>query len=127
MIVISGHRFFICRCVKDLGGKIERFNRRIKDKLCLVVYCSPEELKRAVDETIPVYNATPHESLDNVSPNDVNAGRKEDILQRRKEKKRLTIERRKKYNLEGKNINQNIAPEQHQVANLNNAEVSKKV
>jgi hypothetical protein len=44
----------------------------------------------------------PHESLDNVSPNDVYAGQKEAILQKRQEKKRLTIERRKKYNLEGK-------------------------
>ncbi len=108
-------------------GKIERFNRRIKDKLCLVVYCSPDELRRAVDEAIPAYNATPHESLDNVSPNDVYAGRKEEILLRRKEKKQLTLERRKKYNLEGKNINKNNDPYQHQVANLNNAEVSKKV
>lgn len=94
-------------------GKIERFNRRIKDRLCLVVYCSPEELKRAVDEAIPVYNATPHESLDNVSPDDVYAGRKEEILKKRQEKKRLTLERRKKYNLEGRNTNQNNDPDQH--------------
>ena len=88
-------------------GKIERFNRSIKEKLCLVVYCSPEELKKAVAEAIKIYNATPHESLDNVSPNDVYAGRKEEILKRRQEKKRLTLERRKKYNLEGRNINHN--------------------
>jgi putative transposase len=40
-------------------GKIERFNRRIKEKLCLVVYCSPDELKKAIDEAIAIYNATP--------------------------------------------------------------------
>jgi len=94
-------------------GKIERFNRRIKEKLCLVVYCSPEELKKVVDETIAIYNSTPHESLDNVSPNDVYAGRKEGILQRRKEKKRLTLERRKQYNL---NLN-NKSPDRHYIAN----------
>ena len=55
-------------------GKIERFDRSIKGKLCPVVYCSPEELKKAVDEAIPAYNATSHEPLDNVSPNDVYAG-----------------------------------------------------
>lgn len=93
-------------------GKIERFNRSIKEKLCLVVYCSPEELKKAVNEAITIYNATPHESLGNVSPNDVYAGRKEEILKRRQEKKRLTLERRKKYNLEGSNINQNNDPSQ---------------
>ncbi len=108
-------------------GKIERFNRSIKERLYLVIYCSPGDLKKAVDEAIRVYNATPHESLNNVSPNDVYAGRKEEILKRRLEKKRLTMERRKKYNLEGKNINQNTAQNQYQAANLNNAEVSKKV
>ena len=99
-------------------GKIERFNRRIKENLCLVVYCSPEELKKAVDEAIRTYNSTPYESLDNVSPNDVYAGRKEVILKRRKEKKRLTLQRRKEYNLEQKNINQNNGPDQHKSANL---------
>jgi len=93
-------------------GKIERFNRSIKEKLCLVVYCSPEELKKAVAEAITIYNATPHESLGNVSPNDTYAGRKEEILKRRQEKKQLTLERRKKYNLEGRNINQNNDPGQ---------------
>jgi len=80
-------------------GKIERFNRRIKEALCLVVYCSPEELKKAIDKAIEKYNATPHEALKNVSPNDVYAGRKEAILNARREKKRLTMERRKRYNL----------------------------
>ena len=94
-------------------GKIERFNRSIKEKLCLVVYCSPEELKKAAVEAITIYNATPHESLGNVSPNDVYAGRKEEILKRRQEKKQLTLERRKKYNLESKNINQTNDPDQH--------------
>lgn len=108
-------------------GKIERFNRRIKEGLCLVVYCSPQELKNAVVEAIRVYNATPHEGLDNVSPNDVYAGRKEEILQKRKEKKRLALERRKKHNLEGKNTNQENDPGQRQGANSNQANVSKKV
>ena len=108
-------------------GKIERFNRRIKEKLCLVVYCSPDELKRAIDEAITAYNNTPHESLSNVSPDNVYAGRKEAILKKRAEKKRLTIEHRKKYNLEGKNINQNNDPDQAQVTNLNSENVSKKV
>jgi putative transposase len=93
-------------------GKIERFNRSIKEKLCLVVYCSPEELKKAVAEAIKIYNATPHESLSNVSPNDVYAGRKENILKKRQEKKQLTLECRKKYNLEGRNINQTNDPGQ---------------
>ena len=101
-------------------GKIERFNRRIKEKLCLVVYCSPEELKRAIDEAVTIYNQTPHESLANVSPNDVYAGRKEAILKARAEKKRLALERRKQYNL-------NRDPNHGQSANSNPDFVSKKV
>jgi len=101
-------------------GKIERFNRRIKETLCLVVYCSPEELKRAIDEAVTIYNQTPHESLQNVSPNDVYAGRKEAILKAREEKKRLTLERRKQYNL-------NRDPNHGQSANSNPEIVSKKV
>lgn len=90
-------------------GKIERFNRTIKEKLCLVVYCSPDELKRAIDEAIAVYNSTPHEALNNVSPDDVYAGRKETILRRREEKRRLTLQRRKQYNLRSINNSPNRA------------------
>ena len=56
-------------------------------------------MQEAIDYAIAIYNATPHESLQNISPNDVYAGRKEEILAVRQEKKRLTIERRKMYNL----------------------------
>ena len=84
-------------------GKIERFNRRIKETVCLVVYCSPDELRETIDYGIATYNHTPHEALSNVSPNDTYAGRKEIILQRREEKKILTMERRKKYNLRSAN------------------------
>ena len=80
-------------------GKIERFNRTIKDKLCLVVYCSPDDLQEAINKAVETYNNTPHEAHSNVSPNDVYAGRKEEILAKRREKKRLTIEHRKQYNL----------------------------
>ena len=80
-------------------GKIERFNRRIKEGICLLVYCSPDELKRALGEGIRTYNDTPHESLKNVSPNDVYAGRQEAVLAARLEKKRKTLARRKAINL----------------------------
>jgi transposase InsO family protein len=98
-------------------GKIERFNRRIKEKICLMVYCSPGELKKAVDDAIAIYNRTPHESLNNVSPDDVYAGRKEVILQKRREKKRFTMERRKQYNLYGRGVNPTDASDQYQRAN----------
>ena len=80
-------------------GKIERFQRSIKEKVCLFIYCSPEELKQGIDEAITRYARTPHTALKNVSPLDVYMGRQEGILQRRAEKKRLTLERRKLYNM----------------------------
>lgn len=102
-------------------GKIERFNRTIKDKLCLVVYCSPDELQEAINKAVEIYNNTPHEAHQNVSPNDVYAGRKEEILARRREKKRLTLEYRKKYNLN--NIDYSVEP---QSLRLQEENVSKK-
>lgn len=80
-------------------GKVERLSRKIKDKMCLLVYCSPEELEWSIRKAVEEYNAAPHEALKNVSPNDVYAGKREEILRRRQEKKRLTLQRRKEYNL----------------------------
>jgi len=81
-------------------GKVERFNRRIKEGMCLLVYCGPDDLRAALVEAITRYNATPHEALKNVSPNDVYAGRQREILEKREEKKRWTLARRKIMNLE---------------------------
>ncbi|MCG2725644.1 MAG: integrase core domain-containing protein [Elusimicrobia bacterium] len=80
-------------------GKIERFNRRLKEGVCLLVYCSSEELRMAIKEGIERYNVTPHEGLKNVSPNDVYAGKKEAILRARAEKKARTLAYRKAINL----------------------------
>lgn len=81
-------------------GKVERFNRTTKSKTVnLIVYSSPDELQAALKKTVWEYNHTPHSSLNNVSPADVYAGRKEEILKRRAELKRLTLEKRKRYNL----------------------------
>ena len=79
-------------------GKIERFHRSIKSRVCLIVYCNPDALKQGVDAAIHNYARTPHTALKNVSPRDVYAGRKEEILKKRAEKKILTMERRRLYN-----------------------------
>ncbi|MFA5857845.1 MAG: DDE-type integrase/transposase/recombinase [Elusimicrobiota bacterium] len=79
-------------------GKIERFHRNIKGEVCLIVYCSPEELKAAVAKSIDRYVHTPHKAHKNVCPLDVYMGRKEEVLEKRRIKKQLTLERRKRYN-----------------------------
>jgi hypothetical protein len=68
-----------------------------------LVYCSPEELKQSVDRAITSYAAMPHTALNNASPRDVYAGKREEILMKRAEKKRLTLVRRKLYNMRGEN------------------------
>jgi len=81
-------------------GKVERFNRTAKSKtVYVIVYSSPDELQEAIKKTVWDHNHTPHSSLDNVSPADVYAGRKEEILRKRAELKRLTLEKRMRYNL----------------------------
>ncbi len=80
-------------------GKVERWNRRIKQQVCLIVHESPDALRRVLAETIAAYNATPHEGIKNVSPNDMYEGRQAEILASRAAKKKITLERRKQYNL----------------------------
>jgi len=79
-------------------GKIERFHRSIKAQVCLIVYCSPEELKQGIDAAIKNYAQTPHTALKNMSPLDAYLGRKEEILRKRAEKKILTMGHRRLYN-----------------------------
>jgi len=72
-------------------------NKKIKGRVKLLVYCSPEAQADAVAEAVAVHNATPREALKNVSPNDVYGGRREAILTRRAEVTRLALERWKHY------------------------------
>lgn len=44
-------------------GKIERLNRTMKEKVCLIVYTTPSELKTAIAEAFVNYNARPHDPL----------------------------------------------------------------
>ena len=80
-------------------GKVESVNKKVKGKVNLLIYCSPSALEEAAQAAAEKHNATPHEALKNVCPNDVYAGRQKEILKRREEKKRLTLQRRKEYNL----------------------------
>ena len=71
----------------------------------LYVYDCPNVLKGEVGKFICYYNKRRyHESLGNVTPNDVFYGKREKIIKDRNEKKRLTLERRKNYNTGSKSI-----------------------
>jgi putative transposase len=81
------------------NGKLERFHQTLKARVNLLVYSSPEELRRAIAEFIEFYNHRRyHEGIGNVAPADVYHGRRETILKRTEEQKRVTLEERFRYN-----------------------------
>ena len=73
----------------------------MKEAMCLEISCSPDELQRKLLEFVRIYNATPHSSIFNVSPNQMYAGRLKKILKRRAAIKRKTLNRRRLENLGG--------------------------
>lgn len=80
-------------------GKVERFNRTLKEKVNLWVYGTPEALQAAIDKMVEAYNETPHEALKNVCPNDVYAGKMDEVLERRARIRQETMARRYAYNM----------------------------
>ena len=81
------------------NGKIERYHRTIKGEINLVPYDMPGELREAIKAFIEYYNYQRYyEALGNVTPADVYFDRKDDILARRKEAKRRTLQARREYN-----------------------------
>ena len=82
------------------NGKIERFHETLKARMNLLVYTSPDELRRTMHDFIEYYNYRRyHEAIGNVTPADVYYGRREEILRRRAEQKQRTIHQRLRYNL----------------------------
>jgi putative transposase len=82
------------------NGKIERFHETLRARMNLLVYTSPDELRRTMQTFIDYYNHRRyHEAIDNVTPADVYYGRREEILRSRAEQKQRTIEQRLHYNL----------------------------
>jgi len=78
------------------NGKIERYHRTVKRDVDQVPYDFPCDLEVAI---VDYYNHRRyHKALGNVAPVDVLEGRRERILQRRKEVQRKTISHRRHFN-----------------------------
>jgi len=81
------------------NGKLERYHQSIKREVNQVPYELPGQLERAIADFVEYYNFRRyHKALGNVTPSDVLQGRREQILQRRKEVQIQTINRRRYYN-----------------------------
>jgi transposase InsO family protein len=80
-------------------GKVERFNRTLKERVNLWLHGTPDDLRAAIGRENEGYNERPHEALKNVCPNDVYAGRQEEVLERRAKIRLETMARRYAYNM----------------------------
>jgi transposase InsO family protein len=77
-------------------GKIERYHRSIKAVVKLQHYYCPQELETAIGQFVDFYNNRRyHESLNNLTPNDVYFGRGEQILKKRADIKAKTLKLRR--------------------------------
>ena len=81
------------------NGKLERYHQTIKRDVNQVPYELPSNLDAAIASFVSYYNYRRyHMALGNVTPVDVLTGRREQILQPRKEVQAQTIDRRRSYN-----------------------------
>lgn len=77
-------------------GKIERWHRTMKDRILLDNYYYPEDLEREINKFVNNYNQRRyHESLNNLTPEDVWLKRGENILEARRKIKKKTMKLRK--------------------------------
>ena len=81
------------------NGKIERYHRSCKERIGLLVYETPEQMEREIAAFVSYYNAERyHEALGNVTPDDVYYGRRESIMEKRRNLKQQTLTRHKRVN-----------------------------
>jgi len=81
------------------NGKVERYQQSLKREVNQLPYELPSQLEQAIADFVDYYNYRRyHKALGNVTPTDVLYGRREEILERRKEVQIQTINRRRDYN-----------------------------
>ena len=77
-------------------GKIERWHQSLKNRILLENYYLPGDLENRIEEFVTYYNTRRyHESLNNLTPEDVWLGRGQAILDHRRKIKEKTLKLRK--------------------------------
>ena len=80
--------------------KLERYQQTLKRYVNQLPYELPSYLEAAIVAFVSYYNCRRyHKALGTVTPSDALWGRREDILQRRREVQAQTIERRRQHNM----------------------------
>jgi hypothetical protein len=78
---------------------VERYQQSLKREVNQLPYEFPSQLEKAIADFVAYYNYRRyHKALGNVTPADVLHGRKERIMQRRKEVRIQTVNHRRDYN-----------------------------
>ena len=81
------------------NGKLERYHQTLKRSVNQVPYDVPMDLQCAIEKFVEFYNYRRyHKSLKDVTPSDMLAGRRDQILVRRKEAKDRSWQRRREHN-----------------------------
>jgi putative transposase len=89
------------------NGKLERYHQSIKADVNQIPYDVPGSLEAALSDFVSYYNHRRyHKALRNVTPADVLHGRRDQILQQRKEVQIQTSQRRKLYNQQIRELTQ---------------------
>jgi putative transposase len=82
-------------------GKIERYHRSIKSVVLLNTFFFPGELEQAIADFVVYYNTQRyHESLNNLTPEDVYLGRTQEVLTQREFIKQQTLQQRRNAHLQ---------------------------
>jgi len=82
-------------------GKIERYHRSMKNVVNLQNYFLPSQLEIEIASFVNYYNHQRyHESLDNLTPADVYFGRAKEVLTKRDQIKKQTLQQRRLLNLQ---------------------------
>jgi transposase InsO family protein len=81
------------------NGKLERYHQTLKRSVNQLLYDVPNDLQCAIEKFVDFYNFRRyHKALKDITPSDMLAGRRDEILARRKEAKHRSLQRRKEHN-----------------------------